>query len=263
MNVSIIMPALNEAKNIHAAVTNTLQAFRDFEVRGEILVVDDGSKDRTSELVKEIIAKEGDRVRLLRHEAPEGIGKSFWDGVGQANYEIVAMFPGDNENDPWESLRYLSLLDHVDLVIPFVFNRHARPLHRNILSYLFRFIVNSTFLVNFNYTNGTILYRKTILSKLNFQSHGFFFQTDILIRLVKQGYLFAEVPYRVGMRRSGVSKAISWPSFFSVARGYLKLVRDMYFFNDTRKNDYHKFSQDSMSEKRHHELENKELPYIK
>lgn len=261
MNVSIIMPALNEEKSIRQAVTNTLNAFRDFCTEGEVLVVDDGSKDGTSSLVKEIIAKEGDRVRLLRHEAPQGIGKSFWDGVDQAKYEIVAMFPGDNENDPWESLRYLNLLNHVDLVIPFVFNRHTRPFLRNALSYLFRLIVNSTFLVSFNYTNGTILYRRTILRNLHFHSQGFFFQTDILIRLVKQGYLFAEVPYRVGMRKSGVSKAISWPSFLSVARGYIRLVRDMYFFNDKRKKEYRKFSEDSMSEKRHKELQDKELTH--
>ncbi len=260
MNISIVMPALNEEKNIQGAVMNTLAAFRDFEIEGEVIIVDDGSRDKTSEIVKEMIGREGDRVRRLRHETPQGIGKSFWDGVDQARYEIVAMFPGDNENDPWESLRYLNLLNHVDLVIPFVFNRHARPLPRNVLSYLYRFIVNSTFLVNFNYTNGTILYRKTILSDLDFQSHGFFFQTDILIRLVKKGYLFAEVPYRVGMRTSGVSKAISWPSFFSVAKGYFRLVKDMYFFNDIRKKEYHKFSQDSISEKRHKEFESQRLP---
>ena len=255
------MPALNEERNITDAVHNTLKAFDDFGVEGEVIVIDDGSNDKTAECVGQISGEGEHRVRLIRHAAPEGIGKSFWDGIAEARHEIVAMFPGDNENDPWESLRYLNLLNHVDLVIPFVFNRHTRPFLRNALSYLFRLIVNSTFLVSFNYTNGTILYRRTILRNLHFHSQGFFFQTDILIRLVKQGYLFAEVPYRVGMRKSGVSKAISWPSFLSVARGYIRLVRDMYFFNDKRKKEYRKFSEDSMSEKRHKELQDKELTH--
>ena len=86
---------------------------------------------------------------------------------------MVTMLPGDNENDPWETLRYLKLLEHVDIVIPFVFNKEVRSLFRNALSFIYRFIINTTFVVNFNYTNGTVLYRKSILKELNYRSVGF------------------------------------------------------------------------------------------
>jgi len=172
---------------------------------------------------------EDPRVRLLRHESPRGVGASFWDGVENARGDFVCMLPGDNENDPWELFRYHRLLEHVDILIPFVFNKQARSLFRNGLSFLYRFIINTTFLVSFNYTNGTILYRKAILDEIAFRSSGFFFQTDILIRAVKRGYLFAEVPYRLNQRLGGVSKAVSFPSFLKVVRGYVRLVKDMYF----------------------------------
>ena len=115
------------------------------------------------------------------------------------------------------------------MVIPFVYNRQARNIFRNILSMLYRQIINTTFLVNFNYTNGTVLYRKSILDELSYRSASFFFQSDILIRAVKKGYLFAEVPYRLGMRHIGKSKAVSYPSLIQVMKGYLRLVRDFYF----------------------------------
>jgi hypothetical protein len=121
------------------------------------------------------------------------------------------------------------LLEHVGIVIPFVFNKEVRSIFRNALSFLYRFIINSTFLVNFNYTNGTVLYRRSILKELSFRSTGFFFQTDVLVRVVKKGYLFAEVPYRLGLRKDGVSKAVTFPSLFKVVKGYLRLVRDFYF----------------------------------
>ena len=111
----------------------------------------------------------------------------------------------------------------------FIFNKEVRSLFRNILSYIYRFIVNTTFSVNFNYTNGTILFRKSILKELNNRSDGFFFLTDILIRTVKRGYLFAEVPYRLGLREKGISKAVSFPSLVKVIKGYLQLVKDYYF----------------------------------
>lgn len=225
--MTVIMPALNEQENISFAIHNTLQAFEDFGIDGEVVVVNDGSTDRTREIVEGII-KETPKIRMITHDTPKGIGASFWDGVDHATKEIISMFPGDNENDPWEILLYAKLLDQVDIVVPFVFNKQARSLWRNALSFIYRFIINTTFLVNFNYTNGTVLYRKSVLKELDYRSSSFFFQTDILVRSVKRGYLFAEVPYRLGARKTGVSKAVSFPSLAKVMRGYIRLLRDFY-----------------------------------
>lgn len=246
--VTVVMPALNEERNVRAAIDNVLAAFDDYGIRGELIVIDDGSTDGTGEIVAER-ARADARVSHVRHERPQGIGASFWDGVGRAAAPAVTMLPGDNENDPWEILRYCPLLEHVDIVIPFVFNREARPLWRNALSYLYRFIVNTTFFVNFNYTNGTVLYRKSLLEELEYRSSGFFFQADILVRTVKRGYLFAEVPYRLGMRREGLSKAVTFPSFVRVVRGYLRLVKDYYVV--TRGSRTSTFARDSRTAERH------------
>ncbi|NLO91448.1 MAG: glycosyltransferase family 2 protein [Elusimicrobia bacterium] len=246
VKVSVIMPALNEERNIAAAISNSIQAFQDAGIAGEVVVVNDGSTDRTAELAANLSAANPGMVQLVRHETPQGIGASFWDGVDHARGEVVVMLPGDNENDPWEIFRYYRLLEHVDMVIPFIFNKEVRSLFRNALSFAYRFIINTTFLVYFNYTNGTVLYRKSILRELKYRSTGFFFQTDMLIRLVKHGYLFAEVPYRLGQRKTGVSKAVSFPSFIRVAKGYVRLVRDQYF----QKRDACSFSSDSQTLKR-------------
>lgn len=228
LNVSIIMPSLNEENNVLPAIEDTLRAFDDLGINGEIIVINDGSTDRTRSIVEKVMSEQR-RVRLINHDTPQGIGASFWDGILNAKGDIVTMLPGDNENDPWETLRYWKLLEHVDIVIPFVYNKEVRSLFRNALSLTYRFIINTTFLVYFNYTNGTILYRNSVLKELNGISSGFFFQTDILIRSVKKGYLFAEVPYRLNMRNTGKSKAVSFPSLMKVVRGYLKLVKDIHF----------------------------------
>ena len=231
ISLSVITPALNEEKNIRKAVSNTLDAFDNFGIDGEIIVVNDGSDDRTPDILNEIVG-EDDRVSVLTHEKRMGIGASFWDGVIASVNDFVCMLPGDNENDPWEIMRYCRLLDHVDIVIPFVFNKEKRSLIRNGLSFIYRFIINTTFLVYINYTNGTVLYRRSILTDLKFRSSGFFFQTDILIRSVKKGYLFAEVPYKLGARNEGVSKAVTFPGLLQVIKGYLRLVKDIYLDRD-------------------------------
>lgn len=249
--VSIVMPALNEEKNILAAINNTLKSFDDYGINGEIIVINDGSTDNTRYLVEDLIKKDS-RIRLINHDRPQGIGASFWDGVDNSNRDMVTMLPGDNENDPWEILRYRRLLEHVDIVIPFVFNKEVRSVFRNALSFIYRFIINTTFLVNFNYTNGTVLYRKSILKELYYRSTGFFFQADILIRTAKRGYLFAEVPYRLSARNSGASMAVSFPSFIMVIKSYLRLVNDIYFSKEgnIKKN----FAEDSLTAKRHNDI---------
>ncbi len=226
--ISVIMPALNEENNISEAIINTLKAFDFFNLIGEIIVVNDGSLDRTGELVEGFIKKDS-RIKLLKHTKPEGIGASFWEGVENCKGDIVIMLPGDNENDPFEIFRYCKLLESVDIVIPFFYNREIRSFFRNALSFVYRFIINTTFIVNLNYTNGTILYRRSILKDLGHRSKGFFFQTDILIRLLKNEYLFAEVPYKISKRGEGKSKAVSFPSLIQVIKGYLQLVKDIRF----------------------------------
>jgi len=228
VGLSVVMTALNEEGNILAAMADALSAFRDFNITGEIIVVDDGSTDRTGSIVKDMVGKDV-RVRMISHNNPKGVGASFWDGVDMAKGEVVTWLPGDNENDSREILRYYRLLEHVDIVIPFVFNKEVRSAFRNTISSIYRLLVNAIFSVNFNYTNGTILYRSSILRELEHRSEGFFFQTDILVTTTKKGYLFAEVPYRLGLRKDGESNAISFVSVVQVLKECLQLLKHHYF----------------------------------
>lgn len=256
VKLSIIMPALNEERNIKETIRDSLRALDDLTVVGEVVVVDGGSLDKTVQTVKKI-QKMDHRIRLVNYDTSPGIGAAFWKGVDNADGDFVCMIPGDHENDPWEILRYYVLLNHVDMIVPFVFNKEVRSLYRNLLSLAYRFIINTTFLVYFNYTNGTVLYRKSILAELDYRSTGFFFQTDILIRSVKKGYLFAEVPYRLDVRKDGVSSAVTFPSLMQVTKGYIRLVNDIYYKNKgaiTRK-----YAQDSLTAQRR----NKSGPYDK
>ena len=131
------------------------------------------------------LLKKNKLVSKIKHIYPQGIGISFWDGLDNAKGDIVVMLPGDNENDPWEIFRYLGLLEHVDIIIPFIFNKETRSIFRNVLSYIYRFIINMSFGINLNYTNGTVFYRRCILSDIELRSFGFFYQAELLIKLIK------------------------------------------------------------------------------
>jgi len=233
IDISVIITALNEEGNIRDTVTGCLDAFGRFGLSGEVIVVNDGSTDGTEEIVTEL-KRSDPRIKIIRHLQPKGVGASFWDGVDCAQGEIVAWFPADNENDPAEIFVYYPLLRQVDIVVPYIFNPEVRPRLRHFFSRLYRFLVNATFFTTLNYTNGTNLYRRSVLQALKYRCTGFFFQTDIIIRATKIGYLYAEVPCRLRRRKQGVSKAISWRSLSNVIRGYLRLAIDYHLLKNMR-----------------------------
>ena len=226
--ISIIMPALNEESTIREAIDDVLFVLRDNSIKGEIVIVNDGSTDSTPIFIQNKIKDNPDVITTVNHNTRKGVGASFWDGADIARGEFICMVPADRENDPREVLRYLNLLKDVDMVIPFSFNINVRPRSRNILSNIYRFIINNTFSTLLNYANGTTIYRRELLNDLTHRCIGFFFQTDILIRLIKKGYLFAEVPYKLKMREKGKSKAVTWGSLVEVIRGYINLFFDIY-----------------------------------
>jgi glycosyltransferase involved in cell wall biosynthesis len=242
LSLTVVMPALNEERNITDAIESTLAGMDEYGIEGEILVVNDGSTDATGEKIARCMERDA-RVREVRHETPKGIGFSFWDGVDRSHMDAVVMLPGDNENIPEEIFRYYDLLEHVDMVIPFLFNREKRSIVRNAISYAYRFIINTSFFVNLNYTNGTVLYRRSLLLEMPSRSSGFFFQTEILITAIKMGYLFAEVPYRISTRAGGKSTAVKFPSFVGVVKGYLALMREVWLGKRPELNKH--FSNDS------------------
>jgi len=227
-DISVIMPALNEEVAIKDAVTSSLNAFTKQGLDGEVVVINDGSSDKTHDLVRELASYDG-RVKLVDHARPMGIGASFWDGVKAAQARCVVMIPGDNENDPNEILRYAHLSDHVDAVVPYVVNKEVRPFFRNFLSGFFTRIINLTFRTSFRYTNGTVIYRRSVLGDIECRNKGFFYQAETLVKVSRKGYLYAEVPYFLSRRSGGVSKAVSFSSLKKVAAGYFSLVKDIYF----------------------------------
>lgn len=217
------MPSLNEEKNIANAVQNAVQAMTDFGIEGEVIVINDGSRDRTADLVQNI-QKTSPQVKLITNATTMGIGYSFMHGVRHANNEIVVLLPGDGEVLAESCLKYMDLMEHVDIIVPFFFNKEIRDRKRRIISSLYRFIINISFGVSLNYTNGTVLYRRDILSETKLFSTGFLYQAELLVKLIRQGYLFAEVPSVLTKRLAGKSKATSLKSLIDVMKSYLKLI---------------------------------------
>jgi glycosyltransferase involved in cell wall biosynthesis len=226
-SITIVMPCLNEEANVEAAARASLAALDRRGIEGELIIVNDGSRDRTLAVAQALSAADS-RVRVLSHDRPNGIGASFLHGVREARKDFVTMFPGDNENDPDDALTYFYIARDVDIIVPFIHNMEVRSRVRRFVSSIYRFIVNLSFGMNLNYTNGTVIYNAAVLRDFDIVSRGFFYQAEILIRLIRAGYLYAETPHFLTERKSGKTKALTLKSLREVMRAYARLFWDVH-----------------------------------
>ena len=213
------MPCLNEEQTVRAAIEATLKALDTYEIRGEIILVNDGSTDKSLAIAKDCATTDS-RVVIIDHHENKGIGSSFSTGVTHASKSHVVFIPADNENDLAEVLRYHFLLTNVDVLVPFIYNPEKRNITRRLLSAIYRFIINISFGTTFSYTNGTIVYNRKALTSTTFYSKGFFYQTEILIKLSRMGFLHAEVPLRLNNQPSRASKALTLKSFTDIVSSF-------------------------------------------
>lgn len=231
--ITIVLPALNEEGAIATVIQEIVDAYTRLSIKGEILVINDGSTDGTKQIVEDF-QKEYLFIRLINHEKPHGVGPSTWEGFKAAHGELVTCLPADGENDPSEILRYVPLMQHVDMVVPFILNPEVRPRYRLYISRFYKLIINVTFGCLINYMNGCVLYRKSILDVIQPRTSGFFLQTEILIKGIKAGFLYAEVPFAIFPRTAGESKALGFKSLGRVISGYFSTVLAIYYWKDYR-----------------------------
>ncbi len=95
LHLSIIIPAYNEEDRIGSTLDETLRYLENQNFTSELIVVNDGSSDRTSELVKSYIERSGSRIRLLENPGNRGKGYSVRAGMLEGQGEILLFFDAD------------------------------------------------------------------------------------------------------------------------------------------------------------------------
>jgi glycosyltransferase involved in cell wall biosynthesis len=222
-SLSVIIPAYNESENILATLDNVTTALAPLALPHEILVIDDGSRDNTADLVTSSLSRFSN-VRLLKNERNMGFGWSYRRGVEAASLAHAVMVHGDNA---WGAATLGELFARVgdaDIIIGYTRDMwHSRPLMRTLISKTFTFIVNVITGRRLKYYNGLQIHRAGVLKSLTIQSTGYGFQAEVLVRALRLTKTFIEVPMDLTEREHGESKAFRMKNAIDIMRT-LKLL---------------------------------------
>jgi glycosyltransferase involved in cell wall biosynthesis len=203
--LSVVLPAYDEEENIERQVEAVDAVCRDLRFDDwEILVVDDGSRDRTR-AVCEGLRPRYPKLRLLVHETNRGYAQALRTGFTSAAMPLVFYTDSDNQFDVREVKNFLPAIDDYDLVCGFRIYRFD-PFTRLVLSWGYNLLVRILFRIRVRDVDCAFkLFRREIFDRIHIESRKFFVDTEILAKASKLGLRMTEIGVRHYPRVAGQS----------------------------------------------------------
>jgi glycosyltransferase involved in cell wall biosynthesis len=223
--LTFFFPAFNEEENVAETVRRALDEIGPLVGgRIDVLVVDDGSTDRTPAIADALAAADG-RVRV-HHQANRGYGGALRSGFEQARGELVGFSDGDLQFDLREMERLLRRLDDaaqpVDAVIGYRIRRRDPP-HRLVIAKTYNALVSLGFGLRVRDIDCAMkLFRREVLDGLPLTTDSPFLSAELLIKLRARGERIAQVGVHHYPRAAGTNTGAS---FRKILRTFRDLAR--------------------------------------
>lgn len=191
--LSIFFPFWNEEKNIKNVVENAIPVVKRVAKKWEILMIDDGSSDRTVEIGKNLERKYNN-VKLVSHKPNRGYGAALKEGLEKAKYNLVVFTDGDGQFDFAEVKKFLDKIVKNDLVIGYREKRKDSFIRHILMLYL---KLHDFILFGFRFRDidcGFKMFRRNAIRAISpLKSEGAMITTEILAKAKKKGLIIAEV----------------------------------------------------------------------
>ncbi len=215
--LSWFFPAHNEEANVEGLVEEALAALPALAERFEIVIVDDGSRDRTPALADSLAAANPEIVRVVHHPTNYGYGAALRSGFGAARFSLIAFTDGDRQfkvADVGRLTARLAESDGPDIVVGYRIHR-ADPLVRTVYARLYRLANRIFFGLRVRDVDCACkLLRREVLRGVRVESGGAFFSAELLIKLRARGARIAEVgvPHypRTAGSPTGAKPSVVW-----------------------------------------------------
>ena len=206
MLFTIAMPAYDEAANLERVAGEALAAVASAGGDGELLIVDDGSRDGTG-AIADALANRDARVRVVHHAANRGFSGAMTTALRESRGEWIFLAPADGQLDMNELLRFLDARGDADIVVG---TRRTRPdgVQRAMLSRAFHAIANALLPLPLSEFSAAFLFRRALVDAMRIRSRprSATFLPEVLFRAKTRHARFAQLPIDWRPRLGGQAK---------------------------------------------------------
>jgi glycosyltransferase involved in cell wall biosynthesis len=219
--LSLVLPAHNEEPNIRAVVEEAASvlptAFTDYEV----IVVNDGSKDRTLEIAQ-ALASENEHVQVVNHPVNRGYGAALTSGFNAATGDYIMFMDSDRQFDINDVHRLTPFVGKYDIVAGYRIKRKD-PAHRLLNAAIFGMAVKLLIDIQVRDIDCAFkIKRSEVLKGINLESPGALINTEILAKAGVSGRTVTQVGVnhypRLEGEQSGASIKVDFRAFREIIR---------------------------------------------
>ena len=201
-SLSVVLPAFNEEANIRAVVEDAYRTVPALAPIFEIIVVNDGSKDRTGEICDRLV-EELPNVRVVHHPRNRGYGAALKSGITLARYDIIFFTDADGQFDLKEVAALLDHADAYDIVAGYRARRQDPP-HRLLFAWGWNVLVRVVLGVRIRDIDCAFkAFNRHVFDRVQIQSVGAMVNTEIFAQVFRFGMTVKEVRVSHFPRRHG------------------------------------------------------------
>ncbi len=221
--LSIFFPAYNDSGTIASLVITALRTARTLTPDHEVIVVNDGSKDGTAEILAEL-ASIYPQVRIVTHETNRGYGGALRSGFASATRELIFYTDGDAQYDPAEmAALWRRFDDSVDLVNGYKISR-SDPLHRIVIGRVYHHMVKILFGLTVRDVDCDFrMMRRSIFETVHLEKNSGVICLEMMKKITDGGFRIAEVPVHHYHRAYGKSQFFNFKRLYRTAVDVMKL----------------------------------------
>jgi glycosyltransferase involved in cell wall biosynthesis len=218
--ISVFLPSHNEEGNVERVVRSYLAELPRVADNYEVIVVDDGSRDRTGEIA-ERLAAEDPHVKVVRHPVNRGYGGAVISGIRAATMPYVLLCDGDGQFDPADLERLTPFVPEYDVVAGRRAHR-ADPLMRRVNGKAWTILVRVLLGITINDIDcGFKLFKREKLDGMELRAHGAMISTELMARVAGRNAKVKEVDVQHLPRLAGEQ---SGANLKVVARAFKELI---------------------------------------
>jgi glycosyltransferase involved in cell wall biosynthesis len=236
LSISAFFPAYNDAGTIASMVVTVLLTLRELTDDYEILVINDGSKDHTPQVLDELARVYPNEVRIIHHQKNRGYGGALRSGFANARKEWIFYTDGDAQYDARE-LKLLAELvtPQIDFINGWKIERND-PLHRIVIGRLYQYFVKLSFGLKLKDVDCDFrLMRRAVFDKVHLEADSGVICVELMKKVQDAGFRLAETPVHHFHRAYGRSQFFNFRRLARVAVDLTKLWRRLVWHGEQRK----------------------------